>query len=107
MVNQKEVSWEELKEKKELLLKAMELKRDNDNRVVVTDSEICGNILTDYKEVNKSVYMELIHLIYSYKEIATTTLSYQNEKYSFLHASLLNGLLGLSQEQKDYASKIE
>lgn len=103
MVDQKEVSWEELKEKKELLLKAMELKKDKNNRVVVAEPEICGNILADYKEVNKSVYMELIHLIYSNKEIATTTLSYQNEKYSFLHASLFNGLLGLTQEQKDYA----
>lgn len=102
-LNSEKINWEKIRENTSLLLDAMELVEDKKNACAVKSPEICSHILMDYKNIDKSVYLQLIDLIYSNEEIAHSHLTYQNERYSFLYASLLNSFLGLTEEQKKYA----
>ena len=61
--------WNEIKENKEVLTSAIEVKKNKWGIDVVTSSMICSMILVS-KDVDEDIYQKLIDLICSNKEIA-------------------------------------
>lgn len=103
MLAKGKISWNEIKSDISLLSRAIELEEDENGNLVVKAPEICAHILMDYKDVDKTIYLRLIDFVYKNESVAATIFLSENEKYSFLHASLTNRFLVLTKKQKEYA----
>lgn len=97
--------WEEIKQNKTVLTEAIKKTKDKFNQYdTVKGLTICNQILFDYENIDKSIYQELINLIYSNIDIARIVVDgASNGGYSYLLVSLFNHNLKLTKEQKEFA----
>lgn len=97
--------WKIIRINNYILSEAIKLCKDKfEEYDTVKATTICERILLDCKNIDESIYQELINLIYSNKDIARTVVDgYANGGFSYLLLSLYNPNLKLSEEQKRFA----
>ena len=104
-VGDPEEIWKRIKTNKDLLEWAIKPEKDKfGDGDLVNGLAICDTILSDYKNVDKDIYTELVNLIYSNEQIARIVLDgYGNGGYSYLLMTLWNFNLKLTPAQKEFA----
>lgn len=98
--------WNKIKERPEVLKWAVQIKRNKwNNGDLVNGSAISDAILIDYKDVDQTIYNELIKSIYTNTDIARIRFTGLTgiDGCSFLLMSLWNHDLKLTEEQKSFA----
>ena len=99
--------WNEIKENKEVLTSAIEVKKNKWGIDVVTSSMICSMILVS-KDVDEDIYQKLIDLICSNKEIAKLHLynrRFLNGNDTYLSTLIADYDLELTEKQKRFAEE--
>ena len=96
--------WNKIKQNNELLYWAIKPVKNRFQKYIVNGLSICETMLIDYESIDKTIYQQLINLIYSNKEIARIVQTgYSNGGYSYLLMSLFNPELKLTEDQKKFA----
>lgn len=99
--------WNKIKNNYKLLSEAVSLAENKEGKKdKVKALTICDFILTNYDDVSKLAYQDLINLIYSNEQIARTVVHGNNNGgISLLLMTLWNPNLRLTEEQKTFAVK--
>ena len=97
--------WNRIKTDDELLKEAIKIvKTKFKDKDTLKGCTIANNILSDYENVDSSIYNELVYKIYKSTDIARIVMNgYSNGGYSFLLLTLSNDKLKLTDEQKSFA----
>lgn len=99
--------WNEIKENKEVLASAIEVKKNKWGIDTVTSDMICSQILIS-KDVDEDIYQKLIDLICSNKEIAKLHLynrMFLNGSDTYLSTVMTDDDLELTEKQKRFTEE--
>lgn len=99
--------WNEIKENKELLTSAIQVKKNKWEEDVVTSHIICRHMLIS-NDVDKDIYQKLVDVIYSNEQLARCHLYIDPDLYgrqTYLSKVICDYDLELTEEQKRFAEK--
>lgn len=94
--------WDKIKQNQELLKWSIQVDGKKTDVDTINGITIGKHILLNHKEINPSIYEELIKLVFRNKEIARISVEGQ---FSYLYISLSNSDRKLTTEEKNFAEK--